>query len=237
MPELAAARQAGVWWRDYDQEVLADSPVSYWKLDETSGTTVTDSVGSNHGTYAGATLNQAPLINARSSVLFSGSSSGITIPYAASLSFINTAFSLGCWVKTTQAVAVRLFDKSTSGSNWPEYWIYMNASGTVTAEVRSSNADTPKVSATTTVTVNDGMRHRVFAAFVPSGTLKIYIDGVERASVTHALTSSYNNGSPLYIARRSTADYLAGNMDEVDLYASALSAARVLAHYNAGIAP
>jgi hypothetical protein len=44
----------------YPDAVLADNPVSYWRLDETSGSTATDSKGANAGTYVnGPTLNQA----------------------------------------------------------------------------------------------------------------------------------------------------------------------------------
>ena len=44
----------------YDTEILADSPVGYWKLNETSGTTAYDSSGNgNNGTlHGGITLNQ-----------------------------------------------------------------------------------------------------------------------------------------------------------------------------------
>lgn len=234
--EIADAARKGVWPQGtYAQVVAADSPRAWWKLDETSGTSAADSAGSNTGTYAGATLNQSPLITTGKSGLFSGSSSGISVPHSTTLNFISTGFSLECWVKTTQASIARLFDKSTSGTNFPEYWMFMNANGTITAEVRSSNADTPKVAATTVMAVNDGTRHHTVAAFVPSGTLKIYIDNALAASVSHAIASSYNNGSPLYIGRRSNfADCLNGSLDEVAVYGSALSPERVAAHYTAG---
>jgi len=38
--------------------LLTDDLVSYYKLDETSGTTAVDSFGSNDGTVNGATVNQ-----------------------------------------------------------------------------------------------------------------------------------------------------------------------------------
>jgi hypothetical protein len=43
----------------YDQEITADVAVNYWELDEPSGSTAADTVGSNTGTYQNApTLNQ-----------------------------------------------------------------------------------------------------------------------------------------------------------------------------------
>src|SRR5207244_11831455 len=39
----------------YDATVLADRPAAYWRMDETSGTTMTDASGNhNDGVYAGA---------------------------------------------------------------------------------------------------------------------------------------------------------------------------------------
>src|SRR6185437_12692528 len=46
--------------RCYGDAVLSDSPVGYWRLDETTGTVATDSTGSNPGTYVGGpALGQA----------------------------------------------------------------------------------------------------------------------------------------------------------------------------------
>jgi hypothetical protein len=37
----------------YGAEVLGDSPVSYWRLDETSGTIALDEMSANPGSYQG----------------------------------------------------------------------------------------------------------------------------------------------------------------------------------------
>ena len=44
----------------YTAAVLNDSPLSYWRLDETSGTTAFDIVGHKNGTYHNVVLNQTP---------------------------------------------------------------------------------------------------------------------------------------------------------------------------------
>lgn len=233
--EHANARRKGVSFRTYNEEVLLDSSAARWRLDETTGTTAVDSVGGNNGTYAGATLNQAPLIDAGTAVLFSGSGSGITVPDAAALD-LGAAFTLRAWVKTSSAAAMTLYDKGQSGSTYPSYWLRILAGGGVSCEVRSGNADTPKAVATTTFAVNDGARHMIDAVFVGSGALKIYIDGVERASVSHSIASAWNTATALYIGTRfGGGEAYAGALDELALFASALSAARIEAHYNAGI--
>lgn len=231
----AAAAVVGPPVNSYAAEVLADAPIAYWHLDETSGTIAADAIGTNNGTYAGTTLNQAPLVLTGRSVLFSGSGSGVTIPDAANLSFVSTAFSIECWVKTTSSSAASLLAKDTTYQTWPEYNLNLNSNGTVKCDIRSNNSDTPKASATTSLAINDGNSHHVVAVFVPSATLKIYVDGVERASVNHSLATSFNSPASLRLGRSSDeGSYLVGYMDEVALYASALSAQQVQRHYNAG---
>jgi hypothetical protein len=168
-------------------------------------------------------------------VLFSGSGSGITVPDAAALD-LSTNFTLRAWVKTSSAAAQTLYDKGQSGSTWPAYWLRILADGTVSCNVYSGNAGFPVVTATTTITVNDGARHMIDAVFVGSGTLKIYIDGVERASVSHSIAAAWNTATSLYIGTRfGGGEAYAGVLDELALFATALSESRILTHYNAGI--
>ena len=71
----------------YDVLVLADSPVSYWPLDEASGTTANDLADSNNGTYtSGFTLGGAgPSSNFGGSTAFNGSTGYVTVPNATNL--------------------------------------------------------------------------------------------------------------------------------------------------------
>jgi len=106
----------------YDTEVAADSPKGYWKLQETSGTTATDSSGlSRNGTYVGTASthyiqNQAGLLatdSSSKSVLFCraatstgtwGSTGGIgrvTTTYTADWNAgASGSFSVEAWIKT-----------------------------------------------------------------------------------------------------------------------------------------
>ena len=235
LAEASDRIRLGLLTRSYDAEVAADSPIARWRLDETSGTTASDSIGSNNGTYAGATLDQAPLINSGRSILLSGSGSGITIPDASNLSFPSGSFSLEVWFATSGTSAAAFIIKDTSGSIFGEYELVINSSGNIYCTVRPGNSGSPNVTATAGNTFNDGARHHVVAVFVPNTTLKLYVDGVVCASATHSIASSFDSTSSLRLGRSGGGNYLAGNLDEVALYASALSADRVLAHYNAGL--
>ena len=85
----------------YSIEVLADSPLAYWRLDETSGSSPADTSGNGHvGTYAGASLSQPPLIgNSGTSVLFNNTT--IDAPQASWMEV--STFSVEVLIKPTNA--------------------------------------------------------------------------------------------------------------------------------------
>ena len=83
----------------YAQRVLGDSPVSYWRLDESSGTTAADQLGLNPGTYSGGyTLGVPGAIAGDSAVAFNGSTGTVTVPNSSSLQ-TGDVFSLEAWIK------------------------------------------------------------------------------------------------------------------------------------------
>jgi uncharacterized repeat protein (TIGR01451 family) len=59
----------------YAAQILADQPLGYWRLDETSGTVAADASGNGHdGTIsAGVSLAQSPLVGGGTSMRFPGS--------------------------------------------------------------------------------------------------------------------------------------------------------------------
>jgi hypothetical protein len=96
----AATAERFVGGSVYAEAVLADSPVSYWRLGESSGTVAVDEMGTNVGTYVGSiTLGQTGALvgDADTSVLFNPADSEITVADHASLD-VGDVFSLECWV-------------------------------------------------------------------------------------------------------------------------------------------
>lgn len=68
-PGASASRQSGTWsWfaygPGYSSLVRSDSPTSYWRLDESSGSVAADQIGANPGTYTPApvTASQTNLV-------------------------------------------------------------------------------------------------------------------------------------------------------------------------------
>ena len=89
--------------RTYSQAVLADSPVAFWRLGETGGTTAADRAGSNNATISGSvTLNQSgALADGNKAMRFDGvDGTDVIAPNSASLMGINgsAAVSMEAWV-------------------------------------------------------------------------------------------------------------------------------------------
>ena len=69
--------------------------VSYWKFDETSGTTASDSVGSNDGTVSGATWVSGKINNGLS---FDGNNDYVEVPDSITLDITtNNAMTFNFW--------------------------------------------------------------------------------------------------------------------------------------------
>jgi hypothetical protein len=101
---LSPARVAAHYaQRSYAHAVLADLPVSYWRLAETSGTAAADRAGSNNATVAGGVTmgQQGALDDGTPAMSFDGiDGSSVTAPNSASLAAINasTAMTMEAWV-------------------------------------------------------------------------------------------------------------------------------------------
>src|SRR5690606_6066485 len=86
---------------DYAAAVLADGPVAYWQLNETSGPTAVDSAGSHDGAIGpavGLGVPGAPQAGSGSTAFdFSGTADRVTVPYDPALN--PTQFTIEAWAR------------------------------------------------------------------------------------------------------------------------------------------
>jgi hypothetical protein len=116
------------------------------------------------------------------------------------------------------------FALSIDTSNRPR--LFVGSSGTVRATATSSEALTL-----------GGVYHVV--GTYDGARVRVYVNGVERASVAYTGGIAYAGGRDLQLGRQVASSngslrFLDGRLDEVALYSQALSAATVLDHYNSG---
>jgi hypothetical protein len=225
------AASTGTTYRD---EVLADGPRAYWRLDEATGTRAADQLSANPGAYTnGVTLDQpgalASEANAASS--FDGSNDYVLVPTSSSLD-MTSAVTVEFWAKR-RAIANTyqvLVGKPGNGqSKFENYAVWLNTGNNYQAYF----GDGSTYVSVTTPAVTDTNWHHVVATY-DGATAKIYLDGGLKASKTTTLQLTANT-SPLNFGRaNNNAYFFNGWLDEVAVYSSALSAARIQAHYVKG---
>jgi hypothetical protein len=210
----------------YYTTVLSDSPISYWLLDEAAGGTASDVKDGNVGSYQGGFTLQQPgpgTGNGIFGVLFNGTTGYVNCGTAANLN-LSRGFSLEALVKTaatTGAIA------SHGSGSW-----YIRVGGGHLDFLKSQTGSI----VTGTITINDNAWHHVVVTVDASGNVVLYVDGVVDVTTTTAQTFTATQVAT--IGRDTTgasagADFLTGTISNVAVYNTALSAARVTAHYGA----
>lgn len=222
--------------------VQVDTPWCWYRLDETSGTFLWNYALSNPLTYSGGfTLGQPSLLPADSdqSVAFNGTNGYAdgtnTFPLIGTktfIPFICPALTVECWVKITSLSTAQSFVGGKSD-------FILGQSGT---EITWFTAGNVGFSAGSTSGAGLVAGHTYHVLATSSGNvLKVYLNGVLQTfgyttGPANNATYTYNNITVAANTFSGTAAYLGGQVDEVVVYQTALSGARALAHYNAGIA-
>lgn len=223
---------------DYAAEVLADSPVSYWKLDETSGTTAADATGGNNGTYTGGyTLNQPGIPSAgRPAVLFNGSSGYISLGAPAALN-ITAAWTLeACVYLTSTPNGCGVITESYTGGSNPILYALGFGLSAIGANLEGGfyTGSDWRTAIGGTLALNAW--HHIACTW-DGTTLRLYADNsqVGTSSPASGPVAGING---LYIGRRhdvAGSPFFPGRIDEVAIYSAALAAGRITAHHSAMI--
>ncbi len=200
--------------------------VSWWKLDETSGTTLADSVGSNTLTLtaSGFTLNQAPaptpdIVNPASIAWTTGG--GQRPGGAAGMANNSAAHSLACWVKFTSVAGTQslMWTVGTGGTGNSNQLALRG--GALRAE---KGAGTLLCG---TFTPTTGVWYHV--CYTWDGSLGIiYINGAQQA--TSATSPGAATIAEIYLSTHIyVAEPIVGQQDDARYYDHALSPAEVQA--------
>jgi len=215
----------------YQDEVLADNPVAYYRFEETSGTTAFDTANSNDGSYVnGVLLNQpgAPALGKAAS--FDGIDDYVSTPRT-----VSTDFTLEAWVKTTAPSLTGSQSYEGNGLLWSD----VGGAANDFAMAMLNNGlsfftGNPDVTVTSAVAINDGAWHHLVATRTQGGSVEIFIDGVSQGTAT--TNNNPLNGNPSIMIGGNVLDgrYFAGLIDEVAYYPAVLSTARIRAHFRAG---
>lgn len=221
----------------YAGVVLRDGPVGYWPLDETSGTTAFDRSGNGrNGTYTGTITP-----GARSSALgrapdFGGGYIDIADNSAFSpQAGANGLLTIEAWAQIDVLGTLRyIFTKGNgAGYEWATQANVGNFYTGIVWNTGGGNAIGPVDGGV----VNTSMHHIAWVASKAAPLGALYLDGVLVASTVTSPDTSSDGPSPVQIGRRGDgyANTWDGLIQHVAIFPTALSAARIKAHYVAGI--
>ena len=215
----------------YSNAVEAAALVGCRRLGEKSGTTANDAAGANSGTYKNGTLLGQPSLlagdAANTSARFDGANDCVGISSTPSLS-PSAKVSVEAWIKPNALPAKGSF--SSIASKPESYSLQFNGPNLEFTIMQSGTRRRLQAPAGAIVV---GQAFYVVGTY-DGTTERLYVNGAEVASapLSGAITT---NSNPLDIASwREGSEAFSGTIDEVAVYANALPAARVAAHWQAG---
>ena len=229
----------------YTSEVLADSPVAYWRLGEASGTVAVDETGSHDGTYLGSPTLGVPgalVGDTDTGVTFDGSNENVTVGDVLDIGLSDRTLEAWFKISALPSSSAYVMSKAYAGPDNGRYaagridsttgkcsaFLHLNATGFQTAGSAAS--------------VVDGEWHHLVAVLDRSANLDLYLDGTleDSADISAGSGEDVQTPWPFLIGAYAGSDgttpflFFPGTLDEVAVYDTALSAARIAAHYDAG---
>lgn len=224
----------------YADAVLADSPTLYWRLGEASGTTAANlGSASGDGTYAGSpTLGQAGLLpgDADTCPKFNGSyvDGGSLTATALGISG-NADRTVECWLKVEPAGSGGTFRVpwAVGGGSQPSC-LYIGLADTA-APTSWEIGLWGGVSSFTMPSPTAAARHVALTYKGSTKGFEIFVDGASIHTYTHGANLTTVGAAPFDAGwlRPAAGNHWVGWLDEVAVYASVLSAARIAAHFAA----
>jgi hypothetical protein len=207
----------------FNATALADAPQDYWRMDAPSGATETDTgTGGHNGTYVGSpTLGATGALAADSdtAVTFNGTTQTMNASPGIAASH---DYTIELWFKSGGNTTGSPIIVGNSGA---EPQLGGTDSGVVFYLSSGSSCNFGPVTANT-------WYHVVGTYKNSTGLNCLYKNGVLVDSVTNAPMGGFTT---LHFASSSgAANFWKGTLDEVMVYSTVLTAARVLAHYQAG---
>lgn len=214
-------------------QILADSPVAYYQLNETSGTNAANqgSIGTSATYQNGPSLGQGALYTGGgSSVAFNGTNQSVVITNDNAINLTNHALRTVELVFRASSTTGRqvLYEEGGTTNSFTMYIF----NGNVYVTGRDSGAWGP---ANISAPINAGQTyHLAFTFDFPNGVFRGYLDGVEIGNTSvnaifpahsgNVSIGSMNNGAWFHDGAQSGNNfYFNGNISDVAIYNSVLS--------------
>jgi hypothetical protein len=217
----------------YPALVLADTPVSYWRFEETTGSIAHDELHAHDAAYVPDNAGGAGIVGSRGANLERARGGRIETNSAAFQFADNHPFAVECWLNLRSVTA---FDRiasteqaaSASPTGWfftysegpGPYFSFRKADGTFIEELQGTTA------------ISAGNFHHL-AVSHDGRTATMWLDGAAIGSATWSGATAAI-GLLTWGCAAGPGNCLDGVLDEAAVYDHALAAERVQAHYAAG---
>jgi len=224
------------------REMAFDAPLGLWMLDEWSGTTADDFVGTRTATYRNSPTFKANGLPHRTGVTLNGSNQvADTADQTAFGVPVSGTWTIELWLKyTTSGTSIQTpMSWRGTGAVVDDETTLITVNNGVSGRIQVNvvnAAGSGRVTINSDGGWNDGKWHHVVATAVSGGVMTLYVDGVSRGTDS---SGRYNNGigarrvaMGANIASTTTfSQFFAGSVAAAAIYSTALSASRVKAHY------
>ena len=228
-------KMADLWYSTITP-FLSISTDHYLKLDETLGSPYKDFYGNADGTCSGSQCPTAVTGVVGGAQLFDGIDDEVTITNTATFDWTkDDSFTIEFWLKTNKtdpADNMVIIGREGSGDN--HWWAGTSKdTGQIEFALGDSSGDINVL--TGGPALHDGQWHHI--ACVRDGSTKknkIYVDGAPVAEITHTYNADFTQGVPVnigYLNYSASSHRYTGGLDEVFVYAKALSDAEIQVQY------
>ncbi len=216
----------------YSDEVLLDSPVAYWRLDEASGN-VSSLVGSFTSTSNLATMNAVGRIGTCAE--FDGTTDYINFAHNASLSFGSSgAFTASAFIKPDLTHSGIIVGKGAN-HEWKMYTTTGGGGTTMllTCEIREVSNNRIYQGSVDLAPLVGSWIHVAVTYSGANTRARMYVNGVLDVERTAAASFNTNTRAVRIGATDAGTVFFNGKIDEVALFNTELTGARIAAHYAA----
>jgi hypothetical protein len=194
--------------------VVSASTVALWHMDETSGTTMFDSVGTHNGTLHSVQLGVAGF--SRTGYGFNGSSSYVSVPSADALNPHSADITITIHLKTAGTPPPPpddwdLIRKGYYGSGSAEYKVEFQHTGQASCGFEGTGGYAELVAGPS---INDGQWHTI-SCVKTSTAIRVVVDGQVFSKA--ADVGSIANNSNVVIGAHPGSDWTKGRLDEASI--------------------
>jgi len=226
---------------DYEAAIVADKPEAWYRLNETGGTEIWDSMGRHDGAYASGstvTMGVAGVVvgSTDKAASFDGATSSYGIvPFSPRLNSQN--FAIECWAKTD--TTADLTPVSSHSSTPDGYWLRTYPAGAWSGGVANGTSGFYVPSATAADGIVAGQWKHVVMVY--DGSLKVYVNGQWDGGTY--VDFKRNSSAPFIIgalgatAPTAPSGFFKGQIDEILVYTNGLTLAQAQSHYSKALYP